>query len=129
MVRVEYVVEQGVAAPVWLFIAMGVLLVIGLLIIGIGKWITRSDGTVSVGLYTSIAAFVVAAASLMGSSYTAFTDEEADRVASEIGRVACIDVTETDVILMYENKDYLLPFEYNKMNRDGKSYFVMEGQC
>lgn len=129
MVRVEYVVEQGIAAPVWLFIAMGVLLVIGVLVITIGKWVAHSEGTVTAGIVISVAAFVVAAVSLMGTSYTDFTDEEAARVAVEIGRVACVDVSETDVILMYKNKDDVIPFEFDKMGRDGKNYFVMEGQC
>lgn len=129
MVRVEYVVEQGVAAPVWLFIAMGVLVVVGLLVIGIGKWIAHSEGTVTVGIGISVVAFVVAVGAFLGSSYPDFTDEEAARVASEIGRVACVDVTETDVILMHKNKDDVIPFEYDKMTRSGKSYFVMEGKC
>lgn len=129
MVRVEYIVEQGVAAPVWLFIAMGVMLVIGVLVIAIGKWIAHSEGTVTAGIFVSVIGFVVAVASLLGTSYTEFTDEEAARVASEIGRVACVDVTETDVILMYKNKDEAIPFEYDKLGRDGKNYFVMEGKC
>lgn len=129
MVKVEYVVEQGVYAPVWFFIAMAGLLVLGVTLVFVGKYVARSSNVMFVGMYACLFAVVIPMFAAMLTSYTSFTDEEAARVADEIGRVACLDVTETDVILMFENEDQVIPFEYDKMDRDGKSYFVMEGKC
>lgn len=128
MVSVEYVIDSGTYMPVWLIVTLVAIGLVGIAIFCVGRWIMGSETVTIVGAVIAVVGLAAAYFGAIALSYRDFPDSEVAKVSAELSEESCTEITETDVILMDDNSRGL-KFGYDKIERNGKTYFVVEGKC